>query len=88
LPDVLIADFYLFGQLKQQLSGRTSDSEPNVLETAIEILNEVPKGEVKSTFCFGRTYINESQTIMECSILAIQMPRYFDVVSFDLQGDI
>jgi hypothetical protein len=80
---VPIADFYLLGQLKQ-LSGRTSDTEQNVLETVTEILNESPKGEVKSAFCFGRTDVNESQTRMECSILVSEMPRYFDAVSFDL----
>jgi hypothetical protein len=83
LPDVPITSFYLFGQLKQ-LSRRTPDSEQNVLDTVAEILNELPKGEVKIAFCFGRTGVNESQTIMECSVLVGQMPRYFDAVSFDL----
>jgi hypothetical protein len=37
-PDLAIADLYMFGRLKQQLSGRTLDSEQNVLETVTEIL--------------------------------------------------
>jgi hypothetical protein len=45
-----IADFYLFGRLKQQLSGMTLDNEENMLETITEILSELPKREVKSTF--------------------------------------
>jgi hypothetical protein len=45
-----IADFYLFGRLKQQFSGRTLDNEENVLETITKILNEPPQEEVKSVF--------------------------------------
>jgi hypothetical protein len=37
-----IADFDLFDRLKQQLSGRTLDSEENVLKTVTEILSERP----------------------------------------------
>jgi hypothetical protein len=43
-----IADFSLFGRLKQQLSERTLDSEENVLETITETLRKLPKDEVKS----------------------------------------
>jgi hypothetical protein len=49
-PDLAIADFYLFGQLKQQLSRRTLNPEENVLETMTKILSELPKDEVKSAF--------------------------------------
>jgi hypothetical protein len=49
-PDMGIADFYLFGPSKQQLSGRTMHSEKNVLETVSEILSELPKDEVKNAF--------------------------------------
>jgi hypothetical protein len=45
-----IADFDVFGRLKQQLSGRTLDSEENVLETITEILSELPKDQMKSAF--------------------------------------
>jgi cell division FtsZ-interacting protein ZapD len=45
-----IANFRLFGRLKQQLSGRTMKNEHNVLETVAEILGEFPKAEVKSAF--------------------------------------
>jgi hypothetical protein len=47
LPDLTIADFYLFGRLKQQLFGRTLDSDENVLETITAILSERPKNETK-----------------------------------------
>jgi hypothetical protein len=43
-----IADFDLFGRLKQQLSGRTLDSEKNVPETIAEILSDPPKDGVKN----------------------------------------
>jgi hypothetical protein len=46
-PDLAIAGFYLFGRLKRQLSGRTLDSEDNVLETITETLSELPKDEIK-----------------------------------------
>jgi hypothetical protein len=45
-----IGDLYLFGGLKQQLSGRTLDSEEYVLEMSTEILSELPKDEFKSAF--------------------------------------
>jgi hypothetical protein len=48
-PDLTIADFDLFGWLKQQLSERTLDSEKNLFEIVIEILIGLPKDEVKST---------------------------------------
>jgi transposase len=41
-PDLATADIYLFDWLKQRLSGRTLDSEENVLEMITEILNELP----------------------------------------------
>jgi hypothetical protein len=47
-PDLAIADFCLFGRLKQQLSGSTLDSEEDVLEAAAEILSELLKDEMKS----------------------------------------
>jgi hypothetical protein len=47
--DLAIADFYLFRQLKWQLSGRTINSEHNASVMVIEILSELPKDEVKST---------------------------------------
>jgi hypothetical protein len=47
-PDFAIADFCLFVRLKQQLFGRTLDSEENVTETTIEVLKELPKNEVKN----------------------------------------
>jgi hypothetical protein len=46
--DLAIADFYLFGRLKQQLSERTLDSEEKVFETITEILRELPKDEMKN----------------------------------------
>jgi hypothetical protein len=49
-PDMPIAEFYLFGRLKQQFSGRTLECEKNLLETITEILSELPKDEVKSVF--------------------------------------
>jgi hypothetical protein len=49
-PDLAIADFYLPGRSKQQLSGRTLDSEQNVLETVSEVLSGQPKEEVESAF--------------------------------------
>jgi hypothetical protein len=45
-----LADFDLFGWLKQQLSERTLDSEKNLFEMVIEILIDLPKDEMKSTF--------------------------------------
>jgi hypothetical protein len=39
-------DFDLFGRLKQKLSGRTLESEENVLDTITEILRELPKDDV------------------------------------------
>jgi hypothetical protein len=48
--DLAIADLYLFGRLKQQLSRKTLDNEENVLETITEILTEAPKDEVKRAF--------------------------------------
>jgi hypothetical protein len=50
LPDLAFADFYLFGQLKQQLIGRTLDHEQKVLETFTEVLSGPPKDEMKSVF--------------------------------------
>jgi hypothetical protein len=49
-PDLIIADFDLFRWSKQQLSGRIVDSQQNLLETVTEILNELPKNEVKLYF--------------------------------------
>jgi hypothetical protein len=48
--DVAIADFYVFGWLKQQFFGRTLDNEQILPETVTEILSELPKDEVKSVF--------------------------------------
>jgi hypothetical protein len=42
-PDLAIADFCLFGRPQQPLSGRTLDSEENMLETITKILSEPPK---------------------------------------------
>jgi hypothetical protein len=47
-PDLAIADFYLFGRSKEQLSGRTLGKQENMLETVTEILSERPKDEVKN----------------------------------------
>jgi hypothetical protein len=52
--DLAIADFYLFGRLKQQLSGGTLDSERNVLETVTEALRVLPKDVVKSAFLHSK----------------------------------
>jgi 4-alpha-glucanotransferase len=49
-PDLAIAAFYLFGRLKEQLSGRTLDTEEDVLETITEILSELPKNKVRNAF--------------------------------------
>jgi hypothetical protein len=49
-PDLAIAGFYLFGRLKQQLSGRTLDTEKNLLETITDNLRELPNDEVKRPF--------------------------------------
>jgi hypothetical protein len=53
-PDLAIADFRLFNSSKQQLSGRSLDSEENVLEKIIEILGELPKDEVKNAFVYWK----------------------------------
>jgi hypothetical protein len=53
-PDLVIADFYLFGRLKQQLSRKTLESEENVLETITEILGKLRKYEVKVRACIGK----------------------------------
>jgi hypothetical protein len=45
-----ITDFSLFGRSKQQLSGRTLDSEENVLETTAESLRKPLKDDVKTAF--------------------------------------
>jgi hypothetical protein len=49
-PNLAIADFYLFGRLKQELFGRALDNEENVFDTITEILSELPKYQVKSVF--------------------------------------
>jgi hypothetical protein len=67
-PDLAIADFSLFGRLKQQLSGRTLEIEENVLETITEILGELPKIEVKVRLCTGKKDASGWQTTMESSI--------------------
>jgi hypothetical protein len=41
--DLAIADFYLLDRSNQQLSGRTLDSEENVVKTITEILSELPR---------------------------------------------
>jgi hypothetical protein len=70
LPDLAIADFYfyLFGRLKQQLSGRSLDSEENVLETITEILSDLPNDEVKSGFVHWNENASGSHTTMENSV--------------------
>jgi hypothetical protein len=45
-----IADFYLFGGFKQQLSGRTVDSEKNAFEITTAILSDLPKDKMKGAF--------------------------------------
>jgi hypothetical protein len=47
-PNLAISDFCLLWLLKKQLSGRTLDSEQNVLETVINLLSGRPKDEMKS----------------------------------------
>jgi hypothetical protein len=67
-PDLAIADFYLFGRSKQQLSGRTLDNGENMLETIIEILSTFPKDEVEIGSYIGKKDVSGSQIIMESSI--------------------
>jgi hypothetical protein len=45
-----IADFDLFGWLKQQLSERTLDIEQKRLETITDLQEELPEDEVKVCF--------------------------------------
>jgi hypothetical protein len=52
--DLAIADFDMFGHLKQELSGRTLEGEQNVLETVTEILNGLPKDEVRDALLHWR----------------------------------
>jgi hypothetical protein len=53
-----IADFYLFGRLKQQLYGRILDSDQNVPETITEIPKELPTDGMKNAFCTGRENVS------------------------------
>jgi hypothetical protein len=83
-----ITDFFLFGQLKQQLSGRILDSEENVLKTMTEIMSELPKDETKVRWCIGEKDASGSQTTMESSIRISETPSYFDIVRVILRPDI
>jgi hypothetical protein len=67
-PDLAIADFYLFGRFKQQLSGRTLDNEENMPETIIEMLNTLPKDKVKICSCIGKKDASGLQIAMGSSI--------------------
>jgi hypothetical protein len=67
-PDWAIADFYLFGPLTQQLSGRTLGGEENVIEMITEILNELPKDRAKVHLCIGKKNASASQPIMKSSM--------------------
>jgi hypothetical protein len=53
-PDLAIADLYLFGRLRKQLSRKTLDIEENVLKTITEILREAPSDEVKRALVHWR----------------------------------
>jgi hypothetical protein len=48
--DFAIVESYLFGRLKQQLSGRTVDSEQNGLERVTDALSELPLDDMKNAF--------------------------------------
>jgi hypothetical protein len=67
-----IAESYLFEWFTQQVSGTISDTEQNVLETFTEILNELPKDEVKSAFCVGRKHVNGPRIVEENSVQATE----------------
>jgi hypothetical protein len=67
-PGFEFADFHLFGRLKQSLSGRTRESEHEVLQTVNEILREWPKNEGKMRFDIGRKDASGSRTRIATSI--------------------
>jgi hypothetical protein len=82
-PDLAMSNFYLFGRLKRQLYGRTMDSEPNLLETVTQILNESSKNERKNVFLHRKKDIIRSPTMMDNFSLVIEMLRCFDIISVD-----
>jgi hypothetical protein len=82
-PGLAIANFYLFGRLKQQLSGRILDSEENVLEMITEILSELPKDKVKRVFVHWKERCQWVADHVGSSIRISETPSCFDIVSLD-----
>lgn len=47
-PDLAASDFYLFGKVKNQLKGSEFDSEDELFEAKVQILNGISREELES----------------------------------------
>jgi hypothetical protein len=49
-PDLAISDFWLFGRIKRELQGITIDTEEDLIEQILTILQSIPQSEITRAF--------------------------------------